>query len=42
MYEEPWVRERFGSELAKRGRESLMPGEVYTDPGYQWDYGDDD
>ena len=40
--EAPWVREHFRSELAKLGRESLMPDEVYSDPDFEWDYGDDD
>ncbi len=40
--EAPWVREHFEKELADRGRESLMPDVVYSDPDYQWDYGDDD
>ena len=39
--EEPWIRERFDRELAERGLSSLMPPEVYTDPGYRWTYADD-
>lgn len=39
--EDPWVREKFEEELAKRGRKGQMPAEVYKDPDYQWDYGDD-
>ena len=40
--EEPWVRERFESELTKRGLASLMPPEIYTDPAYRWSYRDED
>jgi quercetin dioxygenase-like cupin family protein len=36
--EAPWVREKFESELAKRGQESLMPDGVYTDKDYVWTY----
>ncbi len=36
--EEPWIRERFEEELAKRGLESLMPDEAYRDPKYKWGY----
>ena len=39
--EEAWVREKFESELAKRSLTSLMPPEVYTDPGYKWEYRDE-
>jgi hypothetical protein len=35
--EEPWIREYFEAELAKRGLTSLMPPECYADPNYQWD-----
>ena len=38
--EEPWVRERFESELRKRGLRSLMPSEIYSDPDYRWSYRD--
>ena len=38
--EEPWLREKFEAEMAKRGLTSLMPSEVYTDPNYRWDYRD--
>jgi hypothetical protein len=34
--EDPSVRAMFEEELAKRGLTSLMPDEVYTDPGYVW------
>jgi hypothetical protein len=40
--EDPLIRQTFESELAKRGLTSLMPEEAYQDPGYKWDYGDDD
>ena len=36
--EEPWIRKMFAEELGKRGLESLMPDEVYTDPHYKWEY----
>ena len=36
--EEPWIRERFESELAARGLETAMPDEAYTDPDYRWSY----
>jgi quercetin dioxygenase-like cupin family protein len=39
--EEPWIRERFQSELEKRGMNSLMPQEAYENPNWEWDYGDD-
>jgi gentisate 1,2-dioxygenase len=35
--EDPWVRQYFESELAKRGNRSLMPEEAYTDPNYVWE-----
>jgi hypothetical protein len=40
--EDPWIREKFESELAVHGGKLLMPDEAYTDPNYEWDYGDDD
>lgn len=40
--EDPWVRQNFGAELAKRGLKSVMPEECYTDYDYKWDYGEDD
>lgn len=40
--EDPWVREKFVQELTKRGKESLMPPEVYEDRDFVWGYGDDD
>ena len=36
--EEPWIREKFQEELAKRGLTSLMPEDAYTNRDYQWDY----
>jgi gentisate 1,2-dioxygenase len=36
--EEPFIREHFESELAKRGLTSDMPEEAYRDPNYQWRY----
>jgi quercetin dioxygenase-like cupin family protein len=41
-YEDPWIRERFESEIAKSGMTTLMPKECYEDPNFEWDYGDDD
>jgi hypothetical protein len=40
-YEEPWIREMFQDELAKRGLTAEMPDECYQDPDYQWPYGED-
>jgi gentisate 1,2-dioxygenase len=40
--EDPWIRKKFGEELGKSGAASLMPAEAYTNPAYQWSYGDDD
>jgi hypothetical protein len=40
--EDPWIRQNFEQELAKRGLETEMPPECYTDSDYQWDYGEDD
>tara|TARA_A100001037_G_scaffold6646_2_gene6787 strand:- start:4334 stop:5452 length:1119 start_codon:yes stop_codon:yes gene_type:complete len=34
--EDPWIREYFEEELAKRGLESKMPDEVYTNPDYKF------
>ena len=39
--EEPWIRERFEAELAKRGLKSVMPDEAYRDRNFEWDYGED-
>lgn len=35
--EDPWIRQRFEAEVAKRGVTSLMPPEAYTDRGFQWE-----
>ncbi|MBI2357446.1 MAG: cupin domain-containing protein [Deltaproteobacteria bacterium] len=34
--EDPWIRQKFEGELAKRGLKSLMPDQAYTDPDYEW------
>ena len=34
--EDPWIRQHFEEELAKRGLTSLMPEEAYQDRNYQW------
>ncbi|MBM2811126.1 MAG: hypothetical protein HW416_1885 [Chloroflexi bacterium] len=34
--QEPWIRERFEADLAKRGLESRMPADAYSDPNYVW------
>jgi len=36
--EDPMVRERFESELSKRGLTTLMPAEAYANRDYQWAY----
>jgi gentisate 1,2-dioxygenase len=36
--EDPWIRQTFESELAKRGLTSLMPEEAYRDQNYEWTY----
>jgi mannose-6-phosphate isomerase-like protein (cupin superfamily) len=36
--EDPWVRQKFEEELAKRGHTSLMPEEAYRDRNYKWKY----
>ncbi|MEA2639080.1 MAG: hypothetical protein QOF51_474 [Chloroflexota bacterium] len=38
--EEPWIREKFESELAKRGIKSDMPEEAYRTRNYEWKYED--
>ncbi len=40
--EDPWIRERFQSELAKKGLQNIMPNQCYEDPDFEWAYGDDD
>lgn len=39
--EDPWIRQKFMEELKKTGTPMAMPDEAYTNPDYQWDYGDD-
>jgi quercetin dioxygenase-like cupin family protein len=39
--EDPWIRERFESEIAKQGLKSLMPNEAYENADWEWDYGDE-
>jgi hypothetical protein len=34
--EDPWIRQTFEAELAKRGLASRMPGEAYRDRQHQW------
>lgn len=36
--EDPFIRDKFESELARRGLQSAMPSEAYTNPDYQWAY----
>ena len=36
--EDPWIKEFFEKELAKRGVTSLMPKEAYKDRNYRWKY----
>jgi oxalate decarboxylase/phosphoglucose isomerase-like protein (cupin superfamily) len=36
--EEPWIREKFESELANRGLTSNMPDEAYRSPNFEWEY----
>ena len=38
--EDPWIRQTFESELAKRGLKSIMPEQAYQDRDFEWDYGD--
>ena len=40
--EDPWIRQKFEEELARKGIRSLMPDEAYQDPNYQWAYTEDD
>jgi oxalate decarboxylase/phosphoglucose isomerase-like protein (cupin superfamily) len=39
--EDPWIRQTFESELAKRGLTSAMPNQAYREPGYEWAYKED-
>ena len=34
--EDPFIRQKFEEELAKRGIKSLMPAECYSNPDYEW------
>ena len=36
--EDPFIREKFESELAQGGMTSLMPDRAYTDREYAWTY----
>ncbi len=36
--ENPWIRQKFEEELAKRGTTSLMPAEAYRIQNYEWKY----
>jgi len=36
--EDPWIREKFQDELAKRGLKSVMPDEAYRDKDFEWEY----
>jgi quercetin dioxygenase-like cupin family protein len=36
--EEPWIRQKFEEELAKRGLKSQIPDEAYRIPDYEWEY----
>ena len=40
--EEPWIRQRFEDELAKKGVKSAMPEAAYQDANYVWTYREDD
>ena len=39
--EDPWIRQTFEDELAKRNLTSLMPNQAYKDMNYEWDYNPD-
>ncbi|MFC2057133.1 hypothetical protein ACFLTO_06180 [Chloroflexota bacterium] len=36
--EDPWIRQTFEKELAKKNLTSLMPDEAYKDRDYQWGF----
>jgi oxalate decarboxylase/phosphoglucose isomerase-like protein (cupin superfamily) len=38
--EEPWIRQKFETDLAARGLTSAMPEEAYRIPDYEWGYDD--
>ena len=37
--QDPWIRQKFEEELAKRGLTSMMPDGAYTDPNFEWPEG---
>lgn len=39
--EDPWIRQTFEAELAKRGLTNLLPEIAYRDRDFEWDYEDD-
>jgi mannose-6-phosphate isomerase-like protein (cupin superfamily) len=39
--EDPWIRQTFEAELAKRGLSSLMPEEAYQKSAFEWTYSED-
>ncbi len=39
--EDPWIRQTFEAELAKRGLKSIMPDQAYQDPTFEWSYNQD-
>ena len=39
--EDPFIRQKFEDELAKRDVQSRMPEEAYRDRNYQWTYSED-
>ncbi|HTF91825.1 MAG TPA: cupin domain-containing protein, partial [Verrucomicrobiae bacterium] len=36
--EDPMIREKFESELSRKGLQSVMPDEAYRNPDYEWSY----
>jgi hypothetical protein len=40
--EDPMIREKFETELAKNGLKSIMPDQAYKQADYEWDYDGDD
>ncbi len=40
--EDPFIRQKFESELKARGLETLMPAGCYTDPDYKFEYEEED
>jgi hypothetical protein len=39
--EDPWIRQTFEAELAKRGVTTRMPDEAYRDRAFEWTYSED-